>query len=97
MNNWINIETMPESGKDVLIYYENELGKSRIVKAFYAGKYEIESSPEDEESDYSEEEDCYYYPVGWYETIDNWDDYANCLVQYEPTHWQPLPENPSKF
>ena len=32
---------------------------------------------------------------GWYECIDNWDDYTEVAIhEGEPTHWMPLPAPP---
>ena len=33
--------------------------------------------------------------AGWYESIDNWDEYTQVSIyQGEPTHWMPLPDPP---
>lgn len=33
---------------------------------------------------------------GWYECIDNWDDYTEVAIhEGEPSHWMPLPARPS--
>jgi len=93
-NGWTDVKDDMPGTDTVLAYYVNEAGNYRIVKAFHAGKFEVEISPEDENPDYDEEEDCYYYPEGWYEVIDNWDDYGSVLVQYEVTFWRALPEPP---
>lgn len=32
---------------------------------------------------------------GWYECIDNWDEYSQVAInEGEPTHWMPLPTPP---
>ncbi len=101
MGDWISVDdAMPESGKNVLAYYVNRLGKYRIVKAYYAGKYSIESAFSEWTSDeindeYSEEKEQYYLKVGWYECLDNWEDYSSIVISNgEVTHWMPLPNPP---
>jgi hypothetical protein len=90
---WQPINSAPNL-KSVLIYYVNELGKGRIIKAMKCGQYELEAGDSDF-GEYCEEKDEYFCPAGWYEQIDNWDDYTSIQVyQGEPTHWMPLPEPP---
>ncbi len=46
---------------------------------------------------YDESEDEYYVPEGWFERIENWDDYTDIAVgDYIVTHWMPLPEPPKE-
>jgi len=95
---WVAVSNaLPESGKSVLATYINALGNSRVIKAMWADRFSIEASCDDDlDIDYSEESDCYYYPVGWYELIDNWDEYTAVVVhQGEVTHWMPLPASPT--
>ena len=45
--------------------------------------------------EYDEAADTYYVTEGWYECIDNWDDYSSVAVtEGEVTHWMPLPQPP---
>lgn len=45
--------------------------------------------------EYDEAIDEYYVPEGWFERIENWDDYTDIAVgDYIVTHWMPLPEGP---
>ena len=95
-NNWQPIETAPNMTK-ILVFYRNRNGKGRIIKAFKCGKYESENSGDDggDWSEYCDEKDAYFDPPGWYEKIDNWDDFTHVTVtEGEPTHWMPLPEPP---
>jgi len=74
------IQQMPESGRTVLAYYTNGTGKARRIRAAWIAAKSSEASLESEISEYDEEADCYYDPEGWYEQIDNWDDYSAVAV-----------------
>ena len=96
---WISVdERLPDTSRKVIAYYKNELGKDRQVMAFYAKEYEIESESNDGsgcESDYSEEKDAFFIPKGWYEKIENWDDYSSLRIESTVTNWKersPAPE-----
>lgn len=95
---WISVsERMPD--KACLVFYTNKLGNPRIVKAKYTPRFTDEAHGDctDEWCEYSEEHDEYFYPEGWYECIDNWDDYAFVTINDATvTHWMPLPEYPTK-
>lgn len=95
---WIDVnKQMPPSGKNVLVFYKNSSGKGRIVKAFYAERFSIESNPESDNNDeYMEEHDCYYLREGWYECVDNWEEFSSITLEPEnkPTHWMELPKRP---
>jgi len=85
--------------KSCLAFYRNRLGKRRLVKAFYAKKFEMEADIywDDgyEGCDYDEESDTYYVAEGWYEEIDNWDDLSFIsITEGTVTHWMPLPVMP---
>ena len=91
---WISVKDgLPE--KKCLAYYINEMGNKRTVCAKYTKKYTEESRSDDEWIDYCETDDTYYYPEGWYEMIDNWDDYNFVTINYQVTHWMPLPSPPT--
>lgn len=90
MDNWQPIETAPK-GIQVLIFYRNCHGKGRTIKAHYINKFTEESF-----EDFAECNDNgdYFTPEGWYEDIDNWDEYSHVKVNYYPTHWMSLPKPP---
>ena len=89
-------QQMPESGRTVLACYTNGAGKVRRIRAAWVAAKSSEASLESEIAEYDEDADCYYDPEGWYEQIDNWDDYSAVAVyQGEITHWMPLPDAPN--
>ena len=92
---WQSIATAPK-GKEVLIHYVNELGKGRTIKAKYVERFFEESSPDSENDEYNEADDMYYTLPGWYELIDNWDDFSSVCVHHDPSHWMPLPSPPTR-
>ena len=89
-------ENMPGLGPNafVLATYVTDYGKPRVVRAYFAPKHTIESCNDaDEFADYSEEDDCYYTPEGWYEC--NAHEETNWLIDEVVTHWMPLPKPPN--
>ena len=97
MSEWISVEDELPTSKNVLVHYKNSLGRYRIVKAFYAPQSTIESNSESDAYDeYDEEKDTYYLKQGWYECIDNWEEWSSIFIhEGEITHWMPLPEPPN--
>ena len=93
---WQPIETAPFK-KSVFIYYKNE-NRTVIVKAFKVSKFEQESTDENRHDwcDYNENDDTYYNPEGWYESVENHDDIDCIYIHdiYRPLGWMPLPETP---
>lgn len=101
---WIPVsERLPDNNTKVQVtgVRYSEYTKKNIYVRFnakYIGKHSIKvddmwSYCEDYDwNDYVEEEDEYYVNEGWYETIENWDDYTEVYVSdYEVIAWQPLP------
>jgi hypothetical protein len=101
---WIPVsERLPENNTKVQVtgVRYSEYTKKNIYVRFnakYIGKHSIKvddmwSYCEDYTwNDYVEEEDEYYVKEGWYETIENWDDYTEVYVNdYKVIAWQPLP------
>lgn len=97
MSEWQPIESVPKS-RAVLVYYKNSAGKGRTIKARFVPRFTQESSGEVSEDcdEYLEGKDTYYLLEGWYEQIDNWDDYAEVFVHKTPSHWMPLPSSPTE-
>ena len=90
---WQPIATAPKD-RMILVFYKTKWDGERIIKAQYFGKYEVES--EQDYAEYCEEKDDYYAADGWYEIIENWEDFRSVKIyQGEPTHWMPLPDAPN--
>lgn len=97
-NGWIPVSTqLPDPSKKVLAYYRNVLDKGRIVVAFWVPANTVQECC-DYDSDftvYNEEDDAFYWPEGWYESVDNWDEISALKIyQGTVTHWMPLPPSP---
>ena len=90
---WQSIESAPK-GKDILVYYKNCFDKGRMVIACYIEPFTEES--DNDYAEYSEEHDNYFTPEGWYEQIENWDEYSGLLITDTITHWMPLPTKPEE-
>lgn len=83
---WRPIETAPKDGRKVILFYLNRNNKARTVMARWLTDEEAEES----------DEDGVGLECGWYECIDNWDDFAQVAIhEGEPTHWMPLPPVPT--
>ena len=89
---WIDVKDLPEAEKIVFVFGINEMGKQRILRAYYAPDKTVEGM-DDEFSDYDEERDKYFLPQGWYEC--NEFEETNWRVEFEVTHWMPLPQSPT--
>lgn len=93
---WISTSTaLPDPSTKVLAFYRNSLGKSCIVVAQWVPANTCQNSCDEDFAQYNEEFDDYFWPEGWYENIDNWDDFTAMQI-YEGvvTHWMPLPVGP---
>ena len=77
----------------------HSVGKGRTVCGFHCGEKERDSEDYggfEDGGDWSDDGEHFYWPAGWYEEIDNWEDYSAVAICYgEPTHWRPLPEPPT--
>ena len=87
MAEWQPIETAPKTGRKVMLSYINRSGKPRTVLARWLTDEEAAEVDEDDAG----------LEGGWYECIDNLDDYTGFAIhEGEPTHWMPLPEPPKE-
>lgn len=96
---WKTIDSAPV-GKEILVYYKNGCGKGRRIKAKYITKFTEESSDDPdyhEHDEYDEASDTFYMLEGWYELIDNWDDFSFVAIHNTPTHWHEMPELPTEL
>jgi len=93
---WTPVATaMPKSGVVVLACYKNSADKVRRIRSQWIAAKTQEANDEFEDwSEYDEEADTYWTPEGWYECIDNWDEYSSVFVHEQITHWMPLPADP---
>lgn len=83
---WQPIETAPKDGSKLILSYINRNDMPRTVMARWL------TDDEAAETD----ADGVGLEGGWYECIDNWDDYTEVAIhEGEPTHWMPLPAAPS--
>ena len=88
-------ERLPEPSVKVLAYYFNALGKGRTICAIWVPA-KSRSDEGDDFLEYDEEGDKYYWPEGWYEAIENWDELGWAKVyEGEIVYWQPLPKWPA--
>lgn len=98
MPEWISTaDQMPESGQIVLAFHLSQLDKPRRIRAAYIKKMTQEASPEsDLDCDYDEATDTFYWPEGWYEQMEHWEEYTAVILaeDIQVTHWMPLPDPP---
>jgi hypothetical protein len=83
----------------VLAYYFNALGNGRTICAIWVpakSRSDEGDLDADDFLEYDEEGDKYYWPEGWYEAIENWDELGWAKVyEGEIAYWQPLPKWPA--
>ena len=93
---WVSVDdAMPKSGVTVLVCYRNSLGNIRRIRAKWTAAKTVEANAEYDWGEHDEETDTYWTPEGWYECIDNWDEFSSIMVsEGEITHWMPLPLAP---
>lgn len=94
---WRKIRSAP-SNTALLVCYRRSKGEQRIIKAIRFERFQKEcgnSEEAEEMAELCEETDIYYFPAGWYEPVDNWEDYTLVkLTDNTPEYWQPLPRFP---
>ena len=82
---WQPIATAPMTGKKVILFYMNRNAKARTVMARWLTDEQAAET----------DADGVGLEGGWYECIDNWDDYTGVAIhEGEPSHWMPLPAPP---
>lgn len=102
---WISVKEGPPKDRrsvNVVVEHKRDDGKvfQFVMTASHIGHHEIEAEewPDyDGDTEYDEENDCYWIPENWYE--DNFmEDNLNYLIcdEYRVTHWMPLPEPPKE-
>lgn len=98
---WISVEErLPESGVLCLLCCDvkryDGTHKQYVCVGFHAERFKEECYSADDEcvTEYNEETDEYYLHEGWYEEINNWDEYSSIAIDDIVTHWMPLPEAP---
>lgn len=94
---WTSVEDFrPKSGKKVIGYYKNDLGKGRKIMAyFFEPMTEIvtEDIEDDDDFDWKEDLSEAFYKPGWYEGIENLEDFSFVSAP-DMTHWMRLPTSP---
>ncbi len=75
---WQSMDSAPKDGTHIDLHYTNSAGKTRTVHAVYVQKFKEED--DSDQAEYDEETDCYYTPEGWYEYVDNCDEFCFCKV-----------------
>jgi hypothetical protein len=89
-------ERLPEPNTKVLAHYFNALGKGRTICAIWVPAKSRSDDADYDFTEYDEEDDKFYWPEGWYEAIENWDDLGWVEVdEGEVVYWQPLPKWPA--
>lgn len=101
---WISVEDrLPESEKIVLAAAKDKtFGYHHILMVAHIGCHEFSTEEygwRDYEGDteYDEENDCFWIPECWYE-VNSVEDNGNWIIDsdYVVTHWMPLPEPPKE-
>ncbi len=83
---WQPIETAPKDGRKVILFYRNSHNRPRTLMARWLTDEQAAET----------DADGVGLEGGWYECIDNWNDYTEVAIhEGEPTHWMPLPPPPS--
>ena len=94
---WVECaKQMPAADVIVLAFYKNSRGLDRRIRAKWVPAKTLEVSGDcDDFGEYDEDSDVYWCPEGWYEVINNWDDFRAIAVHEGViTHWMPLPPPP---
>ena len=102
---WIPVtERMPENGVHVLAAVKLDglfCSEIYVCDAYYTEQFFERVDDHcgefyDISCDYFEYEDEYYLEEGWYEVVNNWDDFDSVRIADTVTHWMPLPAPPKE-
>ena len=101
---WISVEDrLPESEKIVLASAKNKtFGYHHVLMVAHIGYHEFSTEEHgwrdyEGDTEYDEENDCFWVPECWYE-VNSVEDNGNWIIDsdYVVTHWMPLPEPPKE-
>ena len=95
IDEWQPIVTMPTNKQVLIAYTRQGHSKQSVIKAYYCEQYDEEAGDQNDNSEYCEADDTYYIPAGWYEVIENWEDWSSVAIFGVITHWMELPELPN--
>lgn len=100
---WISVKDGPPKNEQEVFIYCNRGGFKFVCPAIYEDGTMLTQNSRWNWNDlevygtYSEENDDYFVPKGWWENRQfTPDDVYNCPVDCEVTHWMPLPEPPKE-
>ena len=100
---WISVKDGPPKKEQEVFIYCNRGGFKFVCPAIYEDGTMLTQNSRwnwndlEEYGTYSEENDDYFVPKGWWENRQFApDDVYNCPVDCEVTHWMPLPEPPKE-
>ena len=92
---WVKVaDKLPPAEVPVIAYFVNSHGKHRRIKAFFAPRFTVETSVDNDwyECHETGDDDNAYLPEGWYESNEFEDTHWH--VTDTITHWMPLPLPP---
>lgn len=100
---WSSVKDGPPKNEQEVLIYCNRGGFRFVCPAIYEDGTMLTQDSRwnwndiEEYGTYSEENDDYFVPKGWWENRQfTPDDVYNCPVDCEVTHWMPLPEPPKE-
>lgn len=100
---WSSVKDGPPKNEQEVLIYCNRGGFKFVCPAIYEDGTMLTQNSRwnwndiEEYGTYSEENDDYFVPKGWWENRQfTPDDVYNCPVDCEVTHWRPLPKPPKE-
>ena len=99
---WISVkDRLPDSERIVLVSALSKTFRHRhILMVAHIGHHEFTTEEYgwqeyEGETEYDEENDCFWIPECWYE-VNSVEDNGNWIIDsdYDVTHWMPLPQPP---